>query len=197
MAKLTSNRLTLEISFREFDKAGWVQYEVLFLWENEPLINDALLKRHNEHWSARSFGAFKANQYRQDDLITTIEKVLETNEPDYWEPLDPDVIIAIYPDTFFPMLKSHYRLVRESDESSSRRELRKQKAKDKLPDDPMAMIVFVDTYNLKNADSYSSEGLALIVSPTRQELETFCMQLRQEYSEFKTKYQVDEYQEPN
>ena len=75
MAKLTSGNLTLEIRFREFDEAGWVQNEILFLWENKAIVNDALLKRCNDHWQARNYGAFKANQYERDDLIAKIESI--------------------------------------------------------------------------------------------------------------------------
>jgi hypothetical protein len=73
MAKLTSGNLALEIRFREVDEAGWVQYEILFLWKNKPIIDDALLKRDNEYWQARNYGALKSNQYERDDLIAKIE----------------------------------------------------------------------------------------------------------------------------
>jgi hypothetical protein len=180
MAKLTSNQLTLEIRFREFDKAGWVQYEVLFLWQDLPIVNDALLKRDGKYWSARSFGAFKANDYERDDLIATIEKVLETNQSDYWQPIEPDVTLAIYPEMEFPFLESHWQPVAESDEDrqvEENREQGEQAVEGKLPDDWITLIAAVDTYNFKGSRAYSGEGLALIMCPTRQELEQFCADL--------------------
>jgi hypothetical protein len=180
MAKLTSGNLTLEIRFREFDDAGWVQYEILFLWENKPIINDALLKRCNKHWQARNYGAFKANQYERDDLIAKLEKVLETNEPGYWEPLEPDIIIGIYPEIAFPFLRSKLEILYESEEFRQSREHREKSKQEtgKLPDDPITLIVFVDAYNFENSDGYSGEGPALIMSPARSALELFCSELK-------------------
>jgi hypothetical protein len=197
MAKLTSNHLTLEIRFREFDKGGWVQYEVLFLWQDQPLVNDALLKRDRAYWNARSTGAFKANDYERDDLIATIEKVLETNQPEYWQPLEPDVTIAIYPGMDFPFLESHWQPVEEDDacQQVAGDEAQREPASDDEPqDDWVTLIVVVDTYNLKDARSYSGEGLALIMRPTRQELEVFCADLKREYQDFAEKYKVNEYE---
>ncbi len=197
MAKLTSNHLTLEIRFREFDKAGWVQYEVFFLWQNQPLVNDALLKRDRAYWNARSTGAFKANDYERDDLITIIEKVLETNQPEYWQPIEPDVTVAFYPNMEFPFLESHWQWVEEDDESRQTEEAAEQHkpiAEDAPPDDWITLIVAVDTYNLKDSHGYSGEGLALIICPTRQQLEEFCAELKREYQEFVEKYKVNEYE---
>jgi hypothetical protein len=198
MAKLTSNHLTLEIRFREFDKAGWVQYEVFFLWQDQPLVNDALLKRGREYWNARSRGAFKANDYERDDLIATIEKVLETNQPEYWQPIEPDVTVALYPQMDFPFLESHWQRVEEGDENQQTEEDTERNRPiiedDLPPDDWITLIAAVDTYNLKDSRGYSGEGLALIMCPTRQQLEEFCAELKREYQEFVEKYKVNEYE---
>ncbi|MFQ6072795.1 MAG: hypothetical protein ACE5KT_08875, partial [Methanosarcinales archaeon] len=114
MAKLQSDNLTLEINFTTFDYE-WVNYEIFFYWEDNIIINDSILKRSSEYWSKRRIGSFLANEYRKDTLIETIKKVLDTNEPDYWEPIEPDVIIAIYPEMFFPFLKSHWEPIYEGE----------------------------------------------------------------------------------
>jgi hypothetical protein len=179
-------------------KGGWVQYEVLFLWKGKPIVNNALLKRRGKYWRARSKGAFKANEYRHDTLIPTLERVLETNKPEYWEPIEPDTVMAFYPDTYFPFMKSHYRVVWEKEAIKRARERRKQakaKAGGKLPDDPITVIACVDAYNLDDADAYYGEGIAQIMCPTRKELEAFCKQLKREYAVFKRRYKVDEYKE--
>jgi hypothetical protein len=196
MAKLTSGNLTLEIRFREFDAAGWVQYEILFLWENKPIINDALLKRCNEYWQARNYGAFKANQYERDDLIAKIEKALETNEPVHWQPLEPDVIIAIYPEMYFPFLETKLEVLYESEDFRQKREQREKRKQEagKLPDDPITFIIFVDAYNFENSDAYSGQGPALIMCLNRSEIEAFCSELKKEYSDFSKKHKIDDSQ---
>jgi hypothetical protein len=196
MAKLTSGNLTLEIRFREFDAAGWVQYEILFLWKNKPIIDDALLKRDSEYWRARNYSAFKANQYERDDLIAKIEKALETNEPAYWQPLEPDVIIAIYPEMFFPFLETKLEILYESEGFRQQREQREKRKQEigKLPDDPITLIVFVDVYNFEHSEAYTGEGPALIMCPNRSEMEAFCAELKQEYLYFQRKYKIEDSQ---
>ena len=104
MAKLHSDGLTLEIKFIDF-KEEWVEYEIKFYWKDEIIVNDNILKRNGEWWGKRSYGAFLANDYQKDHLIKTIKNVLKTCKSEYWEPLEPDAIIAIYPGKFFPFLK--------------------------------------------------------------------------------------------
>ena len=57
MAILQSGNLGLEIRFIEYDSNDWVQYEILFLYKGEPMVQDHQLKRVNEHWQKRSPGA--------------------------------------------------------------------------------------------------------------------------------------------
>src|SRR5437588_8177205 len=110
MAKLSAESLTLEITFTGFE-ASDVLYEIAFLFEGESMINDALLKRSSDYWSSRKDGVFLARDYERDYLIETIEKVLETNQPEYWEPYEPDVILAIYPEMHFPFMKPHREVI--------------------------------------------------------------------------------------
>jgi hypothetical protein len=94
MAKLQSDGLTLDIKFMGF-KDEWIEYEIKFYWKDEIIINDSLLKREGEYWGKRSTGAFLANDYQKDFLTETIRDILQTNEPEYWEPLEPDDIFTI------------------------------------------------------------------------------------------------------
>ncbi len=195
MALLKSELLSLEINFVGFEY-GWVQYEIYFKWENEPIINDNLLKRDGEYWSSRKTGSFLANEDEKDRLIDTISKVLETNEPEYWEPIDPDIIVAIYPEMYFPFLKSHYTLIDESEDHKKKRQEREKLKKElgSLPDDSFTINVFIDAYNFKNSDAYYDEGISLHLIVDRVTLENFKSDLSKEYSEFKEKYRVDEHQ---
>ena len=195
MALLKSELLSLEINFVGFEY-GWVQYEIYFRWENEPIINDNLLKRDGEYWGSRKTGSFLANEDDKDTLIDTISKVLETNEPEYWEPIDPDIIVAIYPGMFFPFLKSHYTLIDERKNHKKKRQEREKLKKElgRLPDDSFTIIVFIDAYNFKNSDAYYGEGISLHLIVDRVTLENFKSDLSKEYSEFKEKYKVDEHQ---
>ncbi len=186
MAYLSSKYVSLEIRFVELDDQNWVQYEILFLYQGQPMVADALLKRVNAHWQKRSTGAFKANDFEYDTLVRTLNGVLDNNQPDYWEPSDPDVTLAIYPETIFPGLPSHMELVWESEESQRDREAWEQEKtlQGPLPCDPMTVICLVDAYNFGDTRGYQGDGLALVMVVTRQELEDFRDELRREYALF-------------
>lgn len=191
IAKLHSEQLELEIVYKERDGGEWIEYEVWFRWQGQPLVDDALLERDGAYWGGRSPSAFLANDYEEDTLIATMERVLQTNEPDYWEPLEPDLIVAIYPEQWFPFLPSHHELIWRSEESQQAQathEQRKAEAGGRLPTDPITIICFVDSYNLRGGQVYSSDGLALVLSTTRQERERFAADLRAEYAAFRERF---------
>jgi len=193
MAKLSSDLLTLEIRFRSFEDR-WVVYDILWLWDGTPILNDAILKRHNPYWAARQPGGIHANEHRADFFISTIEGVLANGEAAYTETTDPDVLLAIYPGSPFPFLPSHYRLVYESEETIQRREARERLKAEigHLPDDRFTLLLFVDTYNFRDCFAYSGDGLTLHMNVTRAELEKFCADLRTEYFAFKRQHPVDQ-----
>jgi len=187
MAKLSSQNLTLEIRYKNF-QAGDVQYEIGFLWENESMINDALLKRWSDYWRSRRKGYFLANEYEKDRLIGTIEKALQIDEPAYWKSLDPDLIFAIYPKKCFPFFEPCEEWIGEDDEAKS-----EQANQEKRPDGWFTVIAFIDAYNFQNCKGYSDSGIALHLLVARKDVESFCASLKEEYAEFKQKYKVDEY----
>lgn len=196
MAKLLSNSLSLEVKYKGF-RHGWVEYSISFMWEDESLINDNVLKRSGDYWGSRSKGTFLANEYRQDTLTETIEKVLETDKPEYWEPMEPDVVFTIYPEMYFPFLEPHWQVAWESEQAREQREKheKEKREKGKLPDDAFTIIVFIDAYNFRNCTAYRGEGVSLHIVVERAMLESFCRELKAEYLEFKKEFKVDEYKE--
>lgn len=184
MAKLQSDCLILDIKFMGF-KDEWIEYEIKFYWKDEIIINDSLLKREGEYWGKRSTGAFLANDYQKDFLTGTIRDILKTNEPDYWEPLEPDAIIAIYPGRFFPFLKSHIIEEEIGEKEHEENEKKKQK-KVNQPDDLFTIITFIDSYSFKNNRAYSGEGISLHLIVTRENLEKFTNELEIEYQNLKS-----------
>lgn len=167
MAKLQSEHLTLEIKFNRLEEE-WVAYEFSFLWKDEPIINDNIFKS-NRWWNKRKYGTFFADDYKKDHLIETIKNVLNTNTCDYWEPIEPDVKVAIYPDRYFPFLTEKFISVDETDTNKG---------------EWITVMVFLDTYNFKDCLSYSSEGVLLNLIVGRKDLEKFVTDLETEYKAF-------------
>lgn len=192
MAILKSGNLSFEIVFSDYDSADWVQYQFYFRWDDEPLVRDDLLKKQGPYWGTRPKGAFLANEDEADGLIPLLRNALETGTADYWEPLEPDIIVAIYPGQYFPFLKHRWQVLRESEECAAEREEReKRKAEQpQQPDDLFSFIAMVDAYNFKEAEGYYGEGLSLHLVVERRELEKFVADLQQEYQEFCEKFGV-------
>lgn len=177
MAKLQSGDLKLEIVFNSFEDY-WIAYKIKFFWKDDIIVNDSVLKRDSEWLGKRRYGTFMANDYEKDHLIEVMRKVLDTNEPDYWEPVEPDVLIAIYPGMFFPFIKSHWTKI----EDGELKQIEKDKPeKGKSPDDLFTIITFIDTYNFKNSGAYSNQGISLHMIVKRKDLETFVAELKTEY----------------
>ena len=193
MAKLSSSEgMTLEICFKDFEH-GWVNYEINLLWRDQPIPNEAILGRKQLREKYLP-GAIFANDYRESELLPVLKDVLETNQPDYWEPMEPDVILAIYPGMYFPFRTKKSCLVWESDESSNKREEReKLKAgKGVFPDDWFTLMCYVDAYAFKSGE-YCGDGISLHLDIRRQELERFYEDLKTEYLDFKMRFGVDQF----
>lgn len=175
MARLSSNLLTLEINFRsiEFD---WVQYDVRFLWDDKNIVNNEVLKGGSDYWNYRVNDAFRVNEAEKDTLIPFLESVLDNDRMDYWEPLEPDMILAIYPRALFPF----------SDQMDTLTRL--QPSGEKKPTDVFTIIAMIDVYNFDLAEYYQGDGLALIMTCDRKQLSDFLDDLKREYAEFKRWY---------
>ena len=139
-------------------------------------------------------GAISANDHRGCELLPVLKKVIETNQPDFWEPIEPDVIIAIYPEMFFPFLGGKGELTWQSDETRRKSEERAilKAEKGVLPDDIITLICCVDSYAFKNSGAYCGNGISLHLIVERHEIEKFYEELKTEYIEFKKRFNVDE-----
>ena len=200
MAKLTSGNLALEIRFKEVDEQNWIQYEIFFLYKDQPMIQDSQLKRTNEHWQKRSPGAFKANEHQHDELIDVLQKALDTDEPQFYEPTDPDIVLAVYPNKVFPFLPRNWELIWASEEAIRKvedHELVREVAGGRLPDDPFTIILMVDVHNYGEEHAYHGQGPALIMIPYRHEVCSFIEALRAEYREFCQIWGIEEPPKPS
>ncbi len=197
MAKLSKEKMTLEIKFTRY-KFGWVNYEIKFLWDSAPIINDAVLKRNTDFWNSRSNGAFVANDDEKDRLIPFIKKVLKSDKTDYWQPVDPDVTIEIYPDDLdlYPPIESHFKVIKINGEMIKKmkeREALKRKS-GQLDDDLFVIVTRIDAYNFKDQNAYCNFGtshsccLSLLLKVTRAEMRNFVEDLEKEYGDFCIQY---------
>lgn len=191
MAKLQSGDLSFDFRYVGFDD-GWVQYDFCLRWKDQNLLRMDHHRPRSKFWGKRTEGAFFANEYEGDGLLPLLRKVLDEDRADYWEPVEPDVVIAIYPEDRFPFLPSHYQPEYESPNYKAKREAREQlkKEKGKLPDDSYTFIVFVDAHNFEDAAYYYGQGLSLHMIVSRIQLQGFAEDLEREYQEFKQRFNL-------
>lgn len=186
MALLQSGNLGFEFCYAHTD-GEWIYYQLRFLWCNESVVNDSVLKREGAYWGQRPPGRFLACEHAHDGLLPLLKKVLATDTADYWEPVDPDVIIAVYPKDYFPFLPSHWKRVFRNEEEKRAEEVRQklEEERGQQPSDVFTLIAFVDAFNFKDAAYYSSGGLSLQMAVKRQELQRFLSDLKREYEAFR------------
>lgn len=195
MAVLKKWDLSFEVVFRELDECLWVQYEIYFRWQGEPIFRDELLKRSPSGWVDRPKGALKANEHHGDSLIAVLEKVLDCNEFDYWQPIEPDIVVGFYPDAYFPFMPSHSKIIYEAEHVKTEalaREKQKRENGGKLPDDTITMVAMVDSYNFKDCVAYEGQGPAFIMTPSRENLEQFLSDLKAEWKLFEVEQRLEE-----
>jgi hypothetical protein len=195
MAVLTDSLLSFEFTFKEVDDVLWVKYEFFFRWDGESVFRDELLKRSPCGWAGRSPGALCANEFDEDSFLPVLREVLTSREPIYWQPTEPDVVIAFYPDRIFPLMPSRSQEIYVADHIVQEREDRRRRKEAHggiLPDDPITMIVFVDAYNWRDGAPYYGSGLGLIMRPQRKDLAVFYKELRREYRAFVTRERLEE-----
>ncbi len=208
MARLQLSDLALEVEYVRFED-GWVVYDIRWLWQDEPILNDAILKRHNEFWGSRSRGGIHANEHRGDFVLPILKQALESDEPVSWNTTDPDVLLMIYPHWLYPLPKpaglasidwelGDTELPKgtwAADHLWAEREQRRKarSVAGKLPDDLFYLVLFVDVYNFKQCYAYEGNGVALHARVQRWQLEEFYQCLKGEYLTFKQRWKVDEF----
>lgn len=186
MAILHDNGLSLEFVFKEVDGCLWLRYEIYFKWDEEYVFRDELLKRSPAGWADRSEGALCANEYDGDSFLPVLKMAIDAVEPVCWEPTEPDILIAFYPDQTFPMIPDRKKVAYADHILKQREERRRRKIANngRLPDDVITMIVYVDAYNFRGCSPYYGTGFAMMLAPTREQLAGFHRQLKREYEEF-------------
>jgi hypothetical protein len=179
MAILTTDNLSLEIRYNGVEREV-VGYDIWLRWRSEPVINNAILKRRTR---GQRRGVVTVCEYGECSLLPFLRRVLDTDKPDSWEPLDPDVELELYPERGLSHLPRKFPIVWESPESNAEREAEEKRRAEagQLPDDRITVILLVDTYNFEDGGPYSGDGVAVRLSTTRADLERFYEELRSEY----------------
>lgn len=183
MATLHCNDLAVEFIFKEVDDCLWLKYEIYFRWQDQYVMRDDLLKRSPEGWAQRSEGALCANEHGGDTFLPVLEKAIDALEPICWVPTEPDIMIAFYPDQYFPFITGH--------DKAEDRQQRKAANDGRLPDDVVTTVIYADAYNLKGCSAYYGSGLAIVLAPTRAELAAFYQELAREYEAFVVREQLE------
>lgn len=192
MAILSSGNLSLEIRMTGRDMEDWIRYEIFFRYKGQSILDDRMLKYRDfsHHWNSRPFGGVIGEDCDEDELITTMQKALDSGEPQYFEALDPGFLVAVYPNQVFPFIPSNRERVYQTDDLEQQEmdeELIRELAGGNLPGDPVTVIVRIDSFHFGDEIAYSMDGPAMILTTTRYEVQQFIDNLRKEYAAIKQK----------
>lgn len=194
MAVIRDGDLSLDVRYVGFE-AGWVSYNICPRWRGEPVLNDKILKRESSYWAARGVGAIRANEDLECGIVPLLRRVLERNEADYWEPLEPDILLALYPNEDFPFLpwKCRIAAVGREQQEASKACPSQDVRHDPHPDDLIEFILCVNVYNFAGAECYTGgSGVCFRLVPSRAELQIFYEELKREYLAFRETWKIQE-----
>lgn len=186
MAVIQNGDLSLEIGYRDFE-FGCVTYDVTLRWRGEPVLNDAILKRSTEYWANRGIGSIKCDSDSECGVLPLLQRVLETNKGDFWEPDDPDIRLIIHPGSAFSFLETGARVQAATPEENAHIEVfeRERRERKPTPGDCWEVIVFIDAYNFVGSRGYYGTGPCFCLAATREDLQRFYTDLQQEYRLFR------------
>lgn len=125
--------------------------------------------------------------------------MLATDEADCWAPIERDIVVAIYPDDFFPFFTSPGARAWEALAIRNGHPLpeppRRERGK---PTDLYTFIALADGANFRGARGEYGAGLSLQMLVTRAQLEAFTAALEQEYAAFRETVGLDdEHEDPD
>jgi hypothetical protein len=125
--------------------------------------------------------------YESCGLLPMLQKALEARQSDVWYPLHPDVAIAVYMNGISPMLPEELEASRLGAKARRRPETISpvENDPDCSRDNFIELLVFVDAFNFRHAETYSDDGVCLRLGSTREQRQKFYEDLQSEYAEFR------------
>lgn len=186
MAKLSSGKLELEINVAYYfigssgDEEGFIDYNFNFLWGNESMINENLMKNRNSEKAKYKACQIETSDSLDNDFLIYLRKLLDQNTAISWGPMDPDIYIEMFPagEEEEPLWENEeFRLKRK------KRKLEKLE-KGKLPDDMYRLAIMFDAYTFKSCNAYKGQGPGLFMMADREQLEKLYNDLKAEQEVF-------------
>ena len=191
MATLSVDDLSLEVAYNDF-RYGWVHYDIRARWRGVPVFNEEVIRHESDEKTDRR-DAIKACEYRECGLLPLLRRVLERNDSDYWEALEPDILFAFQTDRRFPFLKPKSSRNQLSSTLAQEALQQEQAVRILTEDDTIETMLLIDTHSFTAGYSYSGQGVCFRLLPTRKCLRQFYEGLRGEYLGFKDVHAVDAY----
>lgn len=187
MAILTSEKLSLEIRFREIEPGSRVHYDAWFRFSGRPLVSRELLNRSGPYWEDRIEDGFRAWDDEGERLIPAVREALEQNRPAHWCPIGAAFDLYFYPQVSFPPTSKEdfdhpFDFTCLLRGFSPARRARREAASGPLPDDFIWIYARADLSNFEQEHYFSGSGLGLDLVVQRWELELFLADLEAEFA---------------
>ena len=180
MAILQHNDLAFELRFLDYEDGDFLLYEIGFLCRDEPLLNPATLPAQP---TVRT-GYFIASENIGDRFIAFLDWVLENDKPDYWEPLEEEVRIALAPGYSFPFSSDYLDGPGAGERNDANGNPLPRPLWAFSGGQPGDMFTLLARKNYH----YGGQGAALAMNASRADLLAFSRTLKAEYRVFRERH---------
>lgn len=155
MARLENGKLALEVEIESAEKYQSILYVVKMTWNGLPILNPRICISGRVEPGGISVGDFG-----EDYLSWAIDEAIKTGSCQNWWGMEPDVNMAICPQTAVPFLSCCTAW--------------------NSPDN-YVIIVFADERNFSDGTGYCLQGPGMVIRCTRDMLTAFSADLKREY----------------
>lgn len=178
MANLKSEGKAIEVTIIKFGLENEINYEVRPLINGNPVLNDSILWDDKKR-TQRKEGAIAIEDYGRERLIQLLKTILETEEPGYFQPLEPGFIFAIYPHFFYPFDKKDFDNLFQF--WRARETARRNGGPVPAGEDEWTVILSIDPIKYIGMDASGVDGPSMIMVVERNDVEQFLKDLEKEY----------------
>lgn len=187
------NNLSVEIRYHDFpgEEYDWIQYLLFFRHNGKPIVRESDLKQDAKWHENRPPDALWIEDDGADFILPMVRMALNTNVPVYFEMLEEDLTLSIFPSRYHPRLHISSKNYCCSREEALQQTAEIQANYDRYSPAHYDFIFEFHTRIFSDDSPFASNGLLFRITAKRQEVERFNEELTDEYHAFNRNYNLD------
>jgi len=188
--------LSFEIIYHDFpgEDYDWIQYLLFFRHNGQSIVRESDFKQDakwHEWHEGRPPHALWIEDDGADFILPLVRMALNTNVPVYYEMLEEDLTISIFPSRYHPRLHISSENYCCSRDDALKLTAEIQANYDRFIPSYYDFIFEFHTRIFTDDSPLASSGLLFRITAERQEVERFSEELTAEYHAFNRKFNLD------